>query len=153
MTGTNPATYTVRLEYLVVAYANREVTATSPEEAAALAREIDSAGGLTFDEDHESLGGETTITVWDSDDTGAVPVLVIPSETERMSEAAPHLVTSLRDIVGFAKSRAEDMHEAAESSKDPTEFARWHKADAAVTAAEQWLERMGSVRGSRSEQP
>jgi hypothetical protein len=153
MTATNPATYTVRLEYLVVAYASQEVTATSPEEAVALAREIDSAGGLTFDEDHESLGGETTVTVWNSDDTGAVPVLVVPSETEHMTAAAPHLVTALADIVGFAKSRAEDMHEAAELSNDPTEFARWRKADAAVSAAEQWLERMGRVRSSRNKQP
>jgi hypothetical protein len=153
MTEANPATYTVRLEYLVVAYASREVTATSPEQAVARAREIDSDGGLTFDQDHESLGGETTVTVWDSDDTGTAPVLVIPSETERMSAAAPHLVSAFDDIVGFAKSRAEDMHEAAALSKDPTEVARWRKADAAVTAAEQWLERMGRVRGSRSKQP
>ena len=59
MTGSDPATYTVRLEYPAIAYAYQEVTAASPDEAVELAREMESDGKIIFDEDHETLAGET----------------------------------------------------------------------------------------------
>jgi hypothetical protein len=61
-----------------------------------------------------------------------------------MADAGEHLLTALKAVIGYAKSRAEDLHEMAEHSGDAGDFARWLQADAAVTAAERWIERLGS---------
>jgi hypothetical protein len=34
------------------------------------------------------------------------------------------------------------MHEMAETSGDADDFARWLQADAAITTAERWIERL-----------
>lgn len=56
--------------------------------------------------------------------------------------AGPHLLDALRRVLVYAQSRAEDMHEIAEKTGDPAAFADWLEADAAVTAARAWIDRL-----------
>ena len=138
-------TYHVRVEYHAVAYATEDVEARSPEEAVERARELDQEGKLVYEEDHETLAQELTVYVFEDErslrELGEA-LFVEKSRHEAMADAGQQLLTSLKGVIGYAKSRAEDMHEEAQRSGHAGDFARWLQADAAVTAAERWIERL-----------
>ena len=138
-------TYCVRVEYHLVAFATEEVEATSPEEAIERARRLDREGQLVYDQEHETL---QELTVYVSEDEASLrqlgePLLVEKSRHERLADTGQHLVDMLRAVTGYARSRAEDLHEQAEESGDAADFARWLKADAAVTTVQRWIDHLG----------
>lgn len=88
-------TYTVRVEYPVVAYATCQVEADDPQEAADKAAQLSREGELTFDEDHETFGNQDSFYVaegevaFPSEEDGAVAFL---SKYERVRQTPVVLV-------------------------------------------------------------
>ena len=57
--------YDVRVEYLIMAFADVEVLAKNPEDARDAARCLDQKGEITYREDRETFGNQLTILVRD----------------------------------------------------------------------------------------